>query len=101
MKYQLQILEEVYKEIDEAGDYYFLQQPGLEMKLFKDWEQAVQDILESPEGFQKQRKNFRQILLKNFPYIIVYEILDSYIIIYRFINAKKHPIKRYTRRKIS
>lgn len=71
------------------------------MKLFKDWEQAVQDILESPEGFQKQRKNFRQILLKNFPYIIVYEILDSDIIIYRFINAKKHPKKRYTKRKIS
>lgn len=38
MKYQLQILEEVYTEIEEAGDYYFLQQPGLEMKLFKDWE---------------------------------------------------------------
>ena len=100
MKYQLQILEEVYEEIEEAADYYFLQQPGLEMKLFRDWERAVLDILESPEGFQKQRKNFRQILLQNFPYIIVYEILDSKIIIYRFINAKKHPVKRYSKRKI-
>jgi plasmid stabilization system protein ParE len=100
MKYHLQILEEVYEELEEAADYYFLQQPGLEMKLFRDWERAVQDILESPEGFQKQRKNFRQILLQNFPYIIVYEILDSKIIIYRFINAKKHPVKRYSKRKI-
>lgn len=100
MKYQLQILEEVYEEIEEAADYYFLQQPGLEMKLFRDWERAVLDILESPEGFQKQRKNFRQILLQNFPYIIVYEILDSKIIIYRFINAKKHPVKRYSKRRI-
>ncbi|MES2558398.1 MAG: hypothetical protein V4590_01560 [Bacteroidota bacterium] len=99
MKYSLHILEEVYGEIEEAGDYYFTQRSGLEMQLFLDWERTVNRVLKNPEGYQKQGKKFRHALLEKFPYLVVFEIIDLSVVVYRFINVRRHPGKRHAKRK--
>ena len=67
MKFQIQILEEVYLELEEAADYYYLIRPGLEQELFKDWLESLKRIKNAPEAYQKQKNNFRQVLLNKFP----------------------------------
>lgn len=98
MKFQIQILEEVYLELEEAADYYYLIRPGLEQELFKDWLESLKRIKNAPEAYQKQKNNFRQVLLNKFPFVVIYEVMDSTIIIYRFINAYREPGKRYKKR---
>jgi hypothetical protein len=99
MKYRLDVLEEVYGELEEAGDYYHSQRPGLEMELFADFERALNRIQKNPEGYQKQTKSFRHALLDRFPYLVVFEIMESAVVVYRFINVRRHPAKRHAKRK--
>jgi hypothetical protein len=99
MKYNLVVPEDVYEEVEEAGEYYHTQRPGLEMELFEEWEQTLQRILKAPEGYQRKTRSFRLALLDRFPFLVVFEIVGSNIFVYRFINVRRHPGKRYIKRK--
>ncbi len=99
MRYRLDVLEEVYKEVEVAGEYYYSQRPGLEKELFADFERTLNRISKTPEGFQKQVKNLRHALLDTFPYLIVFEFTIEAIVVYRFINVRRHPGKRHAKRK--
>lgn len=99
MKYRLIVLDPVADEVAEAAVYYDSQQPGLGLALLDEWERALVKIQRAPEGYQKKVKNFRQALLDRFPYLIVFLIEDSTIFVNRFINVRRHPGKRYAKRK--
>ena len=89
------VLEPVADELTEATHYYNNIQYGLGLKLLDEWESSIRKIQQSPEGYQKKYKNYRQVLLNKFPYLIVYSIDKTTIIVSRFINVRKHPKKRY------
>ena len=95
MIYTLQIHENVFWEVKDAVDYYDFIQEGLGRKLISDWEATLLLISKYPLSFQTTQRNYRQILLQKFPYLINYEVEGSKINVYKFINAKKHPSKRY------
>jgi len=99
MKYILIILDEVYKELNESALYYEEQQFSLGEALLDEFESALIKIHVNPEGYEKKYKNFRQAMLNRFPYLVLFEIDEEHIVIYRFINARRHPQKRYTKSK--
>jgi hypothetical protein len=99
VRYQLVILEEVFTELNEAALYYEERQFSLGRALVDEFELAIARILKNPEGYEKKYKNFRQSLLNRFPYLVLFEIDENHIVIYRFINARRHPKKRYTKGK--
>ncbi len=98
MKYDVVILEEVYFDLEDAADFYYSVKPGLEQELFKEWLICIEKISKSPASYQKQRKQFRQVLLERFPFLIIFEIKDSSVLVYRFINARRDPKKRFKNR---
>ncbi len=99
MSYKLHPLIGVDDDISNAVEWYESQQKGLGARFIDDWENTASYILSNPFTFAKKRKSFRQAVLKNFPYLIVYEITDNLIIIYAVINGARHPKKRYIRKK--
>lgn len=98
-KYKLSIHAAVLDEVLEAVEFYQTKQQGLGEAFHEEWQNAVHSILLAPEGFQKQKKNFRQILLNRFPYLIIFEVVNYEIFIYRLLNTSRHPKKRYMKRK--
>lgn len=99
MKRSLIILETAKDDLREAAIYYNEQRQGLGLELLNEWDQALVRIQRAPEGFEKKRKHFRQAMLERFPYLIIFEVEPTEIIIYSFINVRRHPKKRYTKRK--
>jgi hypothetical protein len=97
MKYSLIILDEVYNELNESALYYEELQLSLGVALVDEFESALTKIHVNPEGYEKKYKNFRQAMLNRFPYLVLFEIDGKHIVIYRFINARRHPQKRYTK----
>lgn len=95
MKFTLVIPGIVEEEIDEAAAYYNKKQEGLGDRLYKDLTETLSFVEKSPLSFQKSRKDYRQALLKRFPYLVIYKVYENKILIFRFINARKHPVKRY------
>jgi len=98
MSYKLHPLSGVDDDISHAVEWYESQQKGLGERFIDDWESAVAYILSNPFTFAKKTKSFRQALLKNFPYLIIYEIVDNLIVIYAVVNGKQHPKKRYNKK---
>lgn len=96
MKYTLTVLEEVYEEINEASLYYEALQKGLGGRFLDHWEEALAFVVKNPSAYQKHQKHYRYIQLRHFPYLVIYEVRSSVIVIYRVIHAKKHPRKRYS-----
>ncbi len=97
MKFRLVILDEVFAELNEAALYYEERQDSLGLALLEEFESALIRISKNPESFQKKYKNFRQSLLNRFPYLVLFEIDESSVVIYRFINARRHPQKRFNK----
>lgn len=99
MKYKLIILDPVSDEVADAAMFYENRQSGLGVALVDEWEKTLARIQRAPEGYQTKVKNLRQAMLDRFPYLIVFIIEDSTIFINRFINVRRHPGKRYGKRK--
>ncbi len=99
MKCRVIVLEPAAEELVDAAMYYDSKQTGLGIALLEEWDESLIQIQRSPEGYQKKKKNFRQARLNRFPYLIIFEIEGSDIFINSFIDARRHPNKRYAKKK--
>jgi len=99
MKYSLFVFEEVYQELENASKYYNEKRPGLESELFDEWLMALKRLQTDPEIYQKKKKNLRQAMLERFPFLVVFEIIESTVVVYRFIHVRRNVKKRYPKRK--
>ena len=95
MKYRLIIRDKAYREIEEAYDWYELQQFGLGEKFLSEFITCSDLILSTPDSFQKKYKDFRELLLKNFPYFIVYTIHKSRIVVFSVFHTSRNPRMKY------
>ena len=77
----------VYDDIIEAVEYYFAINPILAEDFLNKIEEAKQNILNSPKGFEVKRNTIRTTLLKRFPYLLYYIIEDYKIIILAILHA--------------
>jgi hypothetical protein len=95
MKYTLEVLESARDNVVDAFLYYESKQPGLGERFLVCWEKQLKDLQLEPNLFQKKYKDFRQVLIKPYPYHIIYEIDNTVIVIYKVIYARRHPRMRY------
>jgi plasmid stabilization system protein ParE len=95
MKYSIVLKETAREDAAEAFLYYEEQQTGLGDRFLDKLELLLHTIGKNPQHYQTKYKQFRQALIKPFPYLIIFEIEESAIIVYKVINESRHPNKRY------
>ncbi len=91
--YHLVIHDEAKVEITDAYYWYELQQPDLGEKLLEVLDDCFESITSNPKKFPKKLKNMRLAVIKDFPYVVVFEIKQNEIIIYAFFHTSRNPIK--------
>jgi hypothetical protein len=97
MKFSIEVRESATESIAAAFLYYERKQVGLGHRFLICWEKHLEIVGKEPELFQKKYKNFRQALIKPFPYHIVFEIEKMSVIVYKVVYAGRHPGKRYAK----
>ncbi len=98
MPFQHRLHPLAYQDIIEGYAWYEDQQKGLGDKFLLTVEKKITAISSNPEVYgSKQKKNFREALVKPFPYIIVYKLYKEKkeIFISSIHHAKKHPRKKF------
>lgn len=98
MNYKLDVKETADKDVVKAVRHYESKQEGLGVRFLNSWEQTLELLKHDPNIYQKKYKNFRQILIKPFPYHIIYEVEQSTIVVYKVPYGGRHPRKRYTKK---
>ncbi|MFN7674847.1 hypothetical protein [Flavobacterium sp.] len=51
-------------------------------------------VRKNPLHYQIKRKPYREVFIKHIPYLIIYEIVDSSIIVYAIFNTSLNPKKK-------
>lgn len=96
MSYQLVIREEAHLDTVEAYNYYEEKSPGLGERFLDELIQRYTEISQHPEyyGFVDEQKIIRDVKLRHFPYLIVYEIKVDKVIVYSIFNGYRNPNKK-------
>jgi len=94
MEYQLEIKEEAYFDIKQAYHYYEENKIGLGERFLNTLENYLERVKHYPEHYQIKRGPYREVFIKDFPYVIIYEIEDEKVIIYAVFCTHKNPKKK-------
>lgn len=92
MSYDYWLHEKVQTDFDEGFAWYENKRKGLGDEFLSDIEKKIADIINHPEAYgSKGNPTYREALLDNFPYVIVYRIYKQKKEI--FISAVHHTKK--------
>lgn len=94
MNFKLIIKEEAQLEIIEAFVYYEKKQNGLGDLFLEHLDSYFKWIENSPFHFSEKRKPFREAVVKRFPYLIIYEVLENEVIVYSVFNSWQNPSRK-------
>jgi len=94
-KPMLTIDPEAQIEIDEAIEWYETAREGLGFEFYKYLDGYFKTLQQNKVYFQIKRKPiFRELPLKKFPFVIIYEHNYEEIYIYSVFNTRKNPAKK-------
>ena len=82
---------EAKAETREAAEFYESCRPGLGRDFLSAIESAIERILQFPEGGQRIRGAFRRVLLRRFPYGIIYSLQGEAICIVAVMHLARKP----------
>jgi len=91
--YILLIEEEAKVDISAAFYWYEDRQKGLGERFITVLDDCFNTILKNPGIYAKKYGEMRQAIVKKFPYVVIYEIENSKIIVYSVFNTNQDPEK--------
>jgi plasmid stabilization system protein ParE len=91
MKYELIIKEEASLEIIESYLFYESKSIGLGERFLNNLDLYFDRIQNYPDHYQIKRKPYREAFIKKFPFVIVYEISESEVIVYAVFHSSRNP----------
>jgi toxin ParE1/3/4 len=89
-------------ELEEAKDWYNLQQDDLGERFVKEIEKTIIRITENPFQFPKEIKQIRKAIVNDFPYSIFFYVADNLINVFAIFHSSRNPMiwkKRFRERK--
>ena len=79
-------------ELDEAKEWYNLQQNNLGERFVNEIDITVIRIRENPFQFPKEKKQIRKAVVNNFPYSILFNVADNLINIFAVFHSSRNPM---------
>ena len=97
MTYKTEFLPKARLELFEAWGWYEDKQPGLGNRFKEKVYDCIKSIEKTPERYPERRKNYREALVKIFPYMVVYRIhkRKQAIAIVSIFHTYRNPLKKY------
>lgn len=94
MNYSLLIKQEALEDLQETFDYYEEQRKGLGKRFLDSVEKCMNRLEKNPLHFQIKKKTFREAVVKTFPYLIIFEVIEKEVVVYAIFNSWKNPKKK-------
>ena len=95
-KYNLILSEKAELQIEKAFLYYDLISIKIADNFIFEVEICLNSITENPLLFQIQKNYFRQALISNFPFVVVYSIEKQDVILVNSVfHTSQNPKKKY------
>ena len=91
--YSLVLLEDAKQEWLDSVFYYENKQKGLGERFSKAIEEHLKLIAVTPKHYKKVKKEYRQIVIKHFPFLIIFRIdePENRIVVVSVFHSKRNP----------
>ena len=93
MQYELLISPTALHESDAAYAYYEEQQAGLGQRFLQSVDASFKKLSQTPNYYTyiNSGKNLRDIKIKGFPFVIIYQIIEDKVFVLRVFNTNRNP----------
>lgn len=88
---QLIFRPEAEAEILEAQAWYEQRSPGLGLEFARAADVAIAAALRSPQAYPRVEAEFRRVILRRFPYAIIYQPGTSELLIVACFHHRRDP----------
>ena len=94
------ILEEADNELSKAVVWYEERSNGLGFRFLEVIKQKLETVLEYPERNTKRKGNFREAIVKIFPYVIIYTFYkkERIVSVSAIFHTSRNPKRKYKKR---
>lgn len=94
MLYKLLISPTAFSDTEDAYDYYEKQQLGLGERFLKFVDDSYTNLSNTPHhyGFINNKKDLRDLRIKNFPFVIIFQIFKDKVLVLRVFNTNRNPL---------
>jgi len=90
MIYTVLLKEEASADVSDAYSWYESRQENLGEHFLDELEEYINILERDPQIYQMRRENRRYCPMKRFPYLLVYEIEGTEVIVYAVFNTYQH-----------
>lgn len=97
MNYQFELHPEAVYDIEEAFEWYESKRVGLGKALVIELDSVLEKVKRSPYHYQELDFGLRGVLLKRFPYKVIFQLSNTRIIVLAIFHQKRDP-RRLTNR---
>lgn len=95
MNYILKVGELAQREIDEAFAHYYNIQTNLGIRFIETLEAFFDRILDNPYQFPQYQPPYREAFMIKFPYIIVFEVDQSEVVVFGIFHTSRNPADKF------
>jgi toxin ParE1/3/4 len=85
------IHDEAGQEATVAQAWYEAQRPGLGLRFASALDAALDRIEAYPNKWTPDRKGYRRYIVDEFPYVVVYKLIDDDVRVIAFAHQKRRP----------
>lgn len=93
--YQVVTMPRAVGMAQDAYDWYEMQQPGLGEVFLTEVINCIEKLESWPTVYPKLKGNMSQIILNRFPYVLVFEIVETNVVIYAVFHTSLNPKKKF------
>jgi toxin ParE1/3/4 len=92
MDFKVIVNEDAYLDLLDAVDFYESKSIGLGEKFYKIYKEKIIELRKNPFYYGYHLDDFRRISFVDFPYMIIYKIIDnSIVIVYEITFEGRSP----------
>ena len=91
MNYKLELRKRALNQMQKSYDFYESKSTGLGERFLSTIEEYFERIADNPKLFQIKREEIREVYIKYFPFVIVYQIVKETIIVYSVFHTSRNP----------
>ena len=96
--YQLVITSRAITDIEKAKKWYNEQEIGLGVKFSDHIFRSFDSIHKRPLGYPNKYGQTREMVVKKYPYLIIYTIEERFIFILRVFPCRTNPKSKYKKK---
>lgn len=97
--YKIIVLEQAVSELENACEYYNEQIGGLGFEFEEEIFSILELIKNNPLLFPIKFAHIHEAVVRRFPFVITYEIIEKQIIVSAIFHVKRNPRKKIKRKR--